>query len=220
MVFYAYAKNNLDDVTYRYLITATSLEVLDGWWRAISTKNIGFARVTPEFYTFSAANTLPPTTVENANYAPQFLNLLIFTLLNDRDGRIFSLFPPQQFSDHVSGGTFYIRSKSDQGLFWYVTSDGKVYGSTTNRTRFQIQTTDTTLIGQTMIPTDQVEILVVGTTNSYVSSGSDNTLSITNQAESYAFSDLTGPSTFLAQGPTGGTPVLSLVHGEAWELAT
>jgi len=220
MVFYAYAKNNLDDITYRYLITATSLEVLDEWWRVISGKNIGFARVTPEFYTFSASVVLPPTTVENANYAPQFLNLLMFTLLNDRDGRIFSLFPPQHPSDHVSGGTFYIRSKSDPEMFWYVTSGGNVYASSSNRTRFQIQTTDSTLVGQTMIPTDQIEILVAGTTNSYVSSGSNNTLAISNEAESYAFSDLTGPSTFLAQGPTSGTPVLSVVFGEAWHLAT
>jgi len=136
MVFYAYAKNNLDDVTYRYLITATNLETLDAWWRVVSGKNIGFARVTPQFYTFSAANTLPPTTVENANYAPQFMNLMIFTLLNDRDGRVFSLFTNQPVSDHVSGGTFYIRSQSDPALFWYVTSDGKVYGSTSDRTRF------------------------------------------------------------------------------------
>ena len=72
-----------------------------------------------------------------------------------------------------------------------------------------------------MIPTDQIEILVAGTTNSYVSSGSDNTLVISSQAEEYAFSDFTGPNLgFLAQGPTSGTPVVNVVYGEGWHLAT
>ena len=106
-------------------------------------------------------------------------------------------------------------------MFWYVTTNGNVYASSNNRTRFQIQTVDSTLVGKTMIPTDQVEILVAGTTNSYVSSGSDNTLVISNQAEPYAFSDFTGPNLgFLAQGPTSGTPVVSVVYGEGWHLAT
>lgn len=69
-----------------------------------------------------------------------------------------------------------------------------------------------------MILTDQVEISVAGSSNSYVTSGSNNTLVISNEAEAYAFSDLKGPSTFLAAGPTGGTPVLSVVNGEIWDL--
>jgi hypothetical protein len=80
------------------LITAPSLEVLDAWWRAISDKDIGFNRVTPDFYTFSSL-----TTIQNPNYAPQFFDKLIFTIMND--SRVFKPFPPQEFSNHISGAT-------------------------------------------------------------------------------------------------------------------
>jgi hypothetical protein len=98
-----------NDITYRYLIVFASREVADEWWRAVTTANGGsnkfvqsLTRINPEFYTHDSGIANISTTLTDP-LGSQFRDKVIFTLLNDRDGRIFNVAPPQYITDHVSG---------------------------------------------------------------------------------------------------------------------
>ena len=75
----------------------------------ISTAPSPFAanikRTSPQFYTQSVALGNVVDAFIRGDFAPPklFLTRMFFTLLNDRDGRILSVAPPIDFTDHISG---------------------------------------------------------------------------------------------------------------------
>lgn len=88
------------------MITAPDADTVDEWWRAVSApakKDLGYKRLAPDFYTYSKGYPF--------DAAPEFTSRLIFTLLNDRDGRGQTLIPDQKRTDHRSGQRYVYPSK-------------------------------------------------------------------------------------------------------------
>lgn len=97
-------QKELDDWSYRYLITAPTMEVVDEWWRVVSAKYKAPKRIQPDFYLHSSGEFNLSTSIQAGQVASDFLNKMIFTLLEDRDGRIQStFFNYYPLSDHISG---------------------------------------------------------------------------------------------------------------------
>ncbi|KAI9566224.1 hypothetical protein HD554DRAFT_2040445 [Boletus coccyginus] len=158
-LFYAYLKNSPDDIVYRYLITFESRDAADEWWRMISTAPSPYAaniqRTSPQFYTQSVALGNVVNSFTNGSFAPPklFLTKMFFTLLNDRDGRIMSVAPPIDITDHLNGQWYFIRSQSDTHRYWYFRDGGvclvcgdaacrAVHVSTRCRSRFRVRIDD------------------------------------------------------------------------------
>ncbi|KAI5818060.1 hypothetical protein BZA77DRAFT_386425 [Pyronema omphalodes] len=240
-LFYAYAKNESDHWSYRYIITFASRAVADEWWRAvqdsISDSYKTFAdikRVTPQFYTHKPSVGNIPNTVIDAKCAPKFLGKVFFTLLNDHDGRILSIAPPIDVTDHVSGKTYYIRSKGEPGKYWYLanerlsddTSRQVVQLSSTGRTRFRIKirvASGASQDGKIMIGSDDIFISVPGRNNVDVSnintSGSDGALLAGRAADVFKFHDF--ENGFIVASAVGGgqsSNVWKHEFGQKWEL--
>ncbi|KAJ3815790.1 hypothetical protein EV368DRAFT_36197 [Lentinula lateritia] len=171
-LFYAYAKNIRDDWSYRYIIAFESRQVSDEWWRAVTAsvdngylRFAGVKRLSAQWYTHDpAANAFIHETINDPKCAPQFLGKVMFTLLNDRDARALSVSPVLNFTDHVSGGTFFIRSTLRPELFWYYHPDiGQILSSTSRRTRFDVRiAAKDKALGTVMIGSDKVSISVAG----------------------------------------------------------
>ncbi|KAF9038145.1 hypothetical protein BJ165DRAFT_1501037 [Panaeolus papilionaceus] len=158
-VFYAYIHNILDDNTWRMLMVFSSRSVADEWWRAISESDnaTSFQRINAQFYTHNP-------NVRNMYeffYSPYFKDIngafrgkLFLTLLADRGGRDLSIIPNQEYTDHISGNWFYIRSKSNPSLYWCIINQ-RLYASEKHRTQFQIRGRDlkdgTVMIGSDTI---------------------------------------------------------------------
>ncbi|KAI9566233.1 hypothetical protein HD554DRAFT_2278978 [Boletus coccyginus] len=113
-----YARQSPDDFIYRYLLTFESSDAAYEWWRMISTAPSPYAaniqRISPQFYTQSVAPGNVVDSFTRGDFAPLklFLTKMFFTLLNDRDGRILSVAPPINITDHISG-------KYDTHRYWY-----------------------------------------------------------------------------------------------------
>ncbi|KAG1753678.1 uncharacterized protein EDB91DRAFT_1077399 [Suillus paluster] len=174
MVHYAYIKNINDDWSWRYVIVFASRTVADEWWRAVSTStNTKYSdsvrRVTSQFFTHDINQANAAYSINDAQVASRFLGKVFFTLLPERDdGRVLSVIPSSDFADHVSGNTFFIRSKVSPNEYWYcpgsstgnVTPNSKIYVSRTERTRFRVrlmsERKDAT--GTIMIGSDEIAI--------------------------------------------------------------
>ncbi|KAG8422771.1 hypothetical protein J3459_010058 [Metarhizium acridum] len=103
MVYYAYAKNSNDDWSWRYVIVAPNFKVLDEWYHEVKNKvsdNV-ISRVSHEFYVFDRNKLNLGRSTAQGHEAPQFMNKLIFQLLQDNEGRNISTF----INGHLSGGT-------------------------------------------------------------------------------------------------------------------
>ncbi|KAF8073419.1 hypothetical protein FPV67DRAFT_1736772 [Lyophyllum atratum] len=172
-LFYAYAKNINDDWSYRYLITFATRDVADTWFRAVSDSAAAgyqrFAsvqRVTPQFYTHNRGHGNIPDTITDPKVAQSLQGKIFFTLLNDRDGRIFSVIPVFDYTDHLSGGSFYIRSIAQPDTYWYYDFHNYVLISRDRRTRFTITLADKDkAAGTVMIGSDEVCITAGSATN-------------------------------------------------------
>jgi len=171
-VFYAFAKNINDDVTYRYLITFSSRGVANEWYRAVTDSVAGgyqrFAavkRVSPQWYTHNPGAGNIPDTITDPKVANMFLNRVFFTLLNDRDGRIISTIPVLNYADHVNGAIFSIRSVSRPDTYWFYDSKRKSIIASCNcqrRTRFMITNADSVRApGSVIIKSDDVYITAI-----------------------------------------------------------
>ncbi|KAH8091680.1 hypothetical protein BXZ70DRAFT_909736 [Cristinia sonorae] len=163
-IFYAYARHTTTDWAWRYLITFESRTVADEWWRAVTDsveggyqRFKGVSRVSAQWYTHDpndGGNIMD--TVNDDRCAAKFKTKVMFTLINDRDGRIFSTAEGSDYADYRSGGLFFIRSVVQPNLFWYLdTSSGEILASTERRTKFKISAIDqkdgTVMIGKDVI---------------------------------------------------------------------
>ncbi|KAG1814357.1 uncharacterized protein BJ212DRAFT_1300660 [Suillus subaureus] len=234
MVFYAYVKQITDNSSYRYVIVFTSRAVADEWWRAVSTSAIvsftdSIRRVNAQFYTHdvnqaNAANSLTTTGV-----ATQFLGDVFFTLLNDLGGRGLSIIPsPDHFVDHISGNSFFIRSKVSPYKYWYYPQSSNatnaIYVSHTERTLFRVSRTDSGTAGTIIIGSDEINITLTTVDLSI------NVIASTGQVivsavpmSGLKFSDLlnkftVGP-TYIDDQNLATRELLGTDDGEEWELA-
>jgi len=229
-LFYAFAKNINDDVTYRYMITFATRDVADTWFRAVTDSVAGgyqtyaaVQRVTPQFYTHNPGVGNIALTITDARVALNLRGQIFFTLLNDRDGRILSTIPIQTYTDHISGANFYVRSVAQPDTFWYFDpSVNAVYASRDRRTRFTITLADASRPAGT---------IMIGSDNVFITAGGVN-VGVTNNRDQLAYSTNAFPFDFssfktdffidfgdettttknvapIAQNPNGG---------ERWEL--
>ncbi|KAG1728684.1 hypothetical protein EDB19DRAFT_1913725 [Suillus lakei] len=165
MVYYAYIKHIRDDWYYRYVAVFASRAVADEWWRVVSTS--------PKFS--DSANVSDSTQHDQA--AAEFIGKVFFTLLDDKGGRQLSIIPSLDFTDHVSGNCFFIRTKASPNEYWFVPhtmlhtagtapitasclniEPKLVYVSRTERTRFRVQLTGRNTAGSIMIGSDEISI--------------------------------------------------------------
>jgi len=238
-IFYAYAKNVNDNWSWRIVIVFASREVADEWWRAVSTSNTRYSdnikRISPQFYTHDPDWGNITETVTEPLVAPQFLTAVFFTLLPDKDGRALNIIPVQDVTDHVSGHSFYIRSRSNRGVYWCCprTPSGNinlgthVFASGTEPTRFcvRIRAHDEgpNPNGTIMIGSDAVTICLTsgdGDLSVTVDNGSGGLTVGKGQPAYFKFSDLrdafrvgTGQAAGIITWDVGGGN-----HGEEWEL--
>jgi len=218
-LFYAYAKNIIDDWSYRYVITFPSSTVADEWWTAVSTATTtefptSVKRVTPQFYTHNTSLVNISTSLTTTNVATQFLGLVFFTLLNDRDGRVQSIIPRQDVTDLTSGNTFFIRSKVDPSLYWCSNAGLHIYASRTVRTRFRVGVRNRKESeGTVIIPSDDIYISLADGRYVTVNNG-DSSLLVGPQVEVFKFGDF--QSGFVVK--EGDEVFKTVAWGETWEL--
>ncbi|KAG1895825.1 uncharacterized protein F5891DRAFT_650036 [Suillus fuscotomentosus] len=232
MVFYAYVKQITDNWSARYVITFASREVADEWWRAVSTSAVtsfvtSVQRVDAQFYTHNILVANSVDSLTTAGVATQFLGKVFFTLLNDLGGRGLSIIPQlEYFADHISGNSFFIRSKVAPYDYWYCppssNATNAVYVSRTERTRFTISRTGSGTAGTVMIGSDNI-VITLTTVDLSVN------VNVTTGQVILSLAPLTGLtfSTLLTNFTVGpslsvdGDTVKELLYtekGEQWEL--
>ncbi|KAI1087887.1 hypothetical protein F5B19DRAFT_496908 [Rostrohypoxylon terebratum] len=228
MVFYAFVKNTTHEPTWRYILAAPDADTIDEWWRVISKKDIGYKRLSPDFYTYSQGYPY--------DAAPEFTSRIMFTLLNDRDCRILSLFPHQERTD-VRINSFFIRSKSKPSLFWWVNSTGSLAASTKYRSRFRFdiggEEDGTVIVGKDLVSVVALgdkQFNAVNISNERCTSvqvnGIHTNIFFYNDLKgsflsSYGGGDVTAPSVSPDNEYSDHSSLISMVgkgHGEEWEL--
>ncbi|KAG9006029.1 hypothetical protein FRB93_009130 [Tulasnella sp. JGI-2019a] len=133
-LLYAYAKVFNTDWSGRFMITFATRDVADTWFRLVTDsvaagykKFAGVKRVSPQFFTHDDAEGNIYDTIVDPMVAPSLLGLVFFTLLNDKGERVFNSIPVLNYTDHINGGSFYIRSVVQPDTFWYYdASNGSV----------------------------------------------------------------------------------------------
>ncbi|KAG2049066.1 hypothetical protein BDR06DRAFT_975528 [Suillus hirtellus] len=231
MLFYAYVKHLTHNWTSRYLITFASREVADEWWRAVSTSNTSFAnsiqRVNAQFYTHNTDLANAHDSLTTTGVATQFLGKVFFTMLNDLDmnHRGLNIIPPLgHFVDHISGNSFFIRSKVTPYDYWYhPQSCNAVCESRTERTRFTVSRTDRGTAGTVMIGSDKitVKLTIVNLSVDVSVNTGQASLSPDPQSEltfNALLSNFTVGSTLIQSGEMV-KELLYTENGEEWELA-
>ncbi|KAF7585400.1 hypothetical protein BBP40_011026 [Aspergillus hancockii] len=94
MVYYAYLKNYNDDWSYRYMFVTPDKETLDAWYDAVLKKVGGdtIRRLSADFFSYDRNKFYPGDCTRPGKETPEFIDKLMITLLNDRDGRVISTF--------------------------------------------------------------------------------------------------------------------------------
>ncbi|KZP22861.1 hypothetical protein FIBSPDRAFT_738173 [Athelia psychrophila] len=141
----AHISQVVDEATFRLLAVFASLAVADEWWRAMSVSTSPHAkfikRVAPQFYAHDATQCNLSGFFDVPEFKPiadMFRGRMLFTPLNDGLLGI-SIIPPQEITDHISGGWYHIRSVSDHALYWhYDTAENKIRASEGEPTQFRI----------------------------------------------------------------------------------
>ncbi|KAG2094846.1 uncharacterized protein F5147DRAFT_778875 [Suillus discolor] len=232
MVFYAYVKQITDNWSARYVITFSSREVADEWWRAVSTSTVttfvtSVQRVNAQFYTHNNFVANVPDSLTTTGVATQFLGKVFFTLLNDTLGRNSSIIPQlEHFADHISGNSFFIRSKVAPYDYWYYPQSSNatkaVYVSRTERTRFTVSRTANGTAGTVMIGSDEI-VIKLTTADLSVNVNATTAQVILSLAPSeLTFSTLLTNFTVGSSLSVSGENVKKLLYtenGEEWELA-
>ncbi|KAG8989411.1 hypothetical protein FRB94_014426 [Tulasnella sp. JGI-2019a] len=134
-LFYAYAKTINTDWSGRYMITFATRNVADTWFRAVTDsvaaghkRFANVKRVSPQFYTHDDSEGLISETLNDPMVATALLGQVFFTLLNDRSARVLDPIPVFNYTDHINGDNFYIRSVVQLDTFWYYdASKGTVF---------------------------------------------------------------------------------------------
>ncbi|KAG2099302.1 uncharacterized protein F5147DRAFT_712661 [Suillus discolor] len=233
MVFYAYVKHITTNTTYRYVITFASREVADEWWRAVSTSTVtsfvtSVQRVNAQFYTHNVSVANAANSLTTTGVATEFLGKVFFTLLNDLAGRGSSIIPRlEHFADHISGKSFFIRSKVAPYDYWYYppscNATKAVYVSRTRRTRFTVSRTDSGTAGTVMIGPDNIVITLATvdlSVNVNATSGQVilSLAPLTGLTLSTLLTNFTVGSSLSVDGETVDE-LLYTENGEQWELA-
>ncbi|KAF5989052.1 hypothetical protein FCOIX_88 [Fusarium coicis] len=217
MVYYAFLEWQTSEPNYRYLLTAPDAETIDEWWLEASTQDPEHVKcLSPDFYSWGSG-------AQAWDLAPSFLNKIIYTLLNDRDGRIISNFAQPQRVSVLSGDSYYIRSKSNPELYW-LEKGGLIYTTKQGRTRFTFRLDEerdsdrnrTVIIGK-----DYISVSAVGgSAQKYVSVNNNGEVALSGHSCRMYYSDL--KNIYLAQGEAGDLKSATVMKtdgfGEEWEL--
>ncbi|KAG1790391.1 uncharacterized protein HD556DRAFT_1528969 [Suillus plorans] len=233
MVFYAYVKHITTNTTYRYVITFASREVADEWWRAVSTSAVtsfvtSVQRVNAQFYTHNVSLANAANSLTTTGVATEFLGKVFFTLQNDLAGRGLSIIPRLEYcADHISGNSFFIRSKVSPYEYWYhppsSNATNAVYVSRTERSRFTVSRTASGTAGTVIIGSDNVVITLTTVDLSVNVNGTTGQVILSLAPMSgLTFSTLLTNFTVGPSLSVDGDTVKKLLyteHGEQWELA-
>ncbi|KAG2103954.1 hypothetical protein BD769DRAFT_1367197 [Suillus cothurnatus] len=232
MVFYAYVKNVSSNSTYRYVIVFASRAVADEWWRAVSTSSVvkfteSIRRINAQYYTHDVGQANAADSLTTAGVATQFLGKVFFTLQYDLGGRILSIIPsPDHFTDHISGNSFFIRSKVSPYQYWYCPLQGTkaVYVSSTERTRFRVSRNGSGTAGTIMIGSDEIAITLTTVSQSINVVPESGQVIVSNAPKSgLKFSDFLGKFAaglpLYKDGNLGRSELFYTEDGEEWELA-
>ncbi|KZP04409.1 hypothetical protein FIBSPDRAFT_767484, partial [Athelia psychrophila] len=131
-----------DEATFRLLAIFASPAVANDWWRAVSTSPHArfIKRVAPQFYAHDATQCNLSRFFEMPEFKPiaeMFRGRMLFTQLDDGLG--ITIIPPQEVTDHISGGWYHIRSASNHALCWhYDAAENKIRASDKESTQFRI----------------------------------------------------------------------------------
>ncbi|KAM0321266.1 hypothetical protein ACHAPQ_009533 [Fusarium lateritium] len=224
MVHYAYAHWRGKREVFRFIMVAANPETIDEWWRKAASKEENHAkRITPDFYTYDIPTGLAWDLV------PQIDERIIWTNVCDWLSANMTTVSQPQRADVVSGGAYYIRSKSRPDFYWVAGSKDnekdRIRSSNQGRTRFIFNIEDdheADKKGTVIIGSDFITITAVGT-NGYKHVGVNDTGALLLQAHSerMVYKDL--KNRFLAQGWSSdyndGASVTEVDgYGEEWEL--
>jgi len=230
-LFYAYAKNINDDSYWRYLIVFANRDVADTWYRAVIDsvaqgylKFAAVKRTAPQFYTHDGEVGPIMDTVNDSRVALALRGQVFFTLLHRRDERILSVIPVLNYTDHINGAGFYIRSVPQPDTYWfYNASERAVVASRHRRTRFTV-----TIADQARAP----GTIIIGSDDVYITTPSGANVGIANNVDQLSRSANPFPFRFSAfhsdfqidesLSETLDADLEPLVRnpgkGEAWEL--
>ncbi|RBR21284.1 hypothetical protein FVER53590_08682 [Fusarium verticillioides] len=217
MVYYAFLKWQTSEPNYRYLLTAPDAETIDEWWREASTKDPEHVkRLGPDFYSWGSG-------AQAWDLAPSFLNKIIYTLLNDRDGRIVSNFAQPPRVSVLSDDSYYIRSKSSPDLYW-LEKGGLIYATKQGRTRFTFRLDgerDSDRNRTVIIGKDYISVSAVGgSAQKYVSVNDNGEVVLSGHSCRMYYSDLN--NIYLGQGEADDLKSATVMKtdgfGEEWEL--
>ncbi|TGO44230.1 hypothetical protein BCON_0567g00020 [Botryotinia convoluta] len=240
--FYAYAIQIVSSTTSsyqtgggNYVITFTTRDVADEWWRAITDaaktdqqyKEI--TRVTIQHYTYSNSKINIASTITPPNKAQSFYDKVFFTPFSGS----LSVIPTRTLTDHVSRKTYFIRSAVSPTTFWYVNSKKNVVTSQTRRTRFRISFADNDKdkSNNIMIDTDGIKITLAyedwcRDNSTSIFAQADGTLSVQKNGTNFKFRDFKEGTFEMKEIATvmgddcgdDGKAVVKTTEGEVWEL--
>ncbi|OQE32840.1 hypothetical protein PENFLA_c001G03751 [Penicillium flavigenum] len=159
MVFYAYAINDTNEEN-RLLITASSVEVMDAWYRYSRQDGLStLKRKSPELYTYNYASHHVWHFVYHGVETPKVKGSIFFETMGPWNHNNQMNFLNQHAPDHLSGNAFYIRSKSNPRVFWNV-AGGQVFASKVARTKFRINGLGLSK-GDVILPEDKITIAAI-----------------------------------------------------------
>ncbi|KAG8981442.1 hypothetical protein FRB94_001368 [Tulasnella sp. JGI-2019a] len=230
-VFYAYAKTIIDDCTARFLITFATRDIADTWFRAITdsvakgyNKFASFKRISIQFYSFDHHVCSIMDTLKDSKVAPALHDRVFITLLNDRDGRIISMVPVLNYTEHINGSSFYIRSVAHPDTYWYYDASSEtVVAHQSRRSQFTIKIADDSRgPGTIIIGSDEIYITTTSGVNVGVANR-ENHLSYSANPSPLKFSSFGNRDFQIASWEDDRHPNIGpLAHkpgqGERWEL--
>ncbi|KAF9517998.1 hypothetical protein BS47DRAFT_1290216 [Hydnum rufescens UP504] len=213
-LFYAYAKQLTENWDGRYLIIFADRATADEWWRAVyDSVASGYQRfrevkrVSPQFYTHdpaSGGNIMQ--TINDQRCARRFVHRVIFSSLYDMVGRVYGVIPPLNYTDHISGRAYFIRSTLRPNQYWHY--DGKnIVISSTHQTKFTVSAQSA------RYPRADIDGLVMIHNDDVVISVRDTTITVTGTSIPFAHFDggfSTGEGGELIHTGDG--------YGDSWEL--
>ncbi|KAJ8109976.1 hypothetical protein ONZ43_g5994 [Nemania bipapillata] len=227
-LFYAYvidvALNPLLLSLNRWVVTFQSRAIADEWWRKIddnpTAQKSKITRISPQLYKNDAS-----TGYQAYDSITEKEDKMFFTALPGRGSYGLTLIPPATITDHISGGTYFIRSQSSPDIYWCVKDDKFIHASRTERTKFRIRIKGASTEGKVMIGSDDIQItLAFGDLKT--NTNDSNVLVAGKKAETYKFSDFSGG--FMIQGAKGPDEcgressevdkIYKTDQGEIWEL--
>ncbi|KZP24197.1 hypothetical protein FIBSPDRAFT_662142, partial [Athelia psychrophila] len=154
-----------DDATSRLLAVFASSAVADEWWRAVSASPHAkfIKRVDPQFYAHDATQCNLSGFFDVPEFKPiadVLRGRMLFTPLNDGLMSI-SIIPPQEITDHISGGWYHIRSVSNHALCWhYDATENNIRASEGEPTQFRISIRNGAPEKTILVGTDRITLYI------------------------------------------------------------